>query len=281
MNESLMSCTSGDELTTPTNQHDEHIESQSTTLRINPWIRSIEWRYSWARAFPLVSLNAKDDRVDADGEPWCLPLAWQALGLRDNLTQSTNKLECQESNCDWNDSLGYGELTFASVWRVLDMALPLLLPVAHDRPLSIVDLGSGSGRLILAAGLYMKRVTNIQANMTAIEIVPQRHEEALANYSVWKSHEYTEPSQSRVTFDWICDDFLSNNQWISQADLIFCHATHFGEDLWQSLQSTCQQSCRLGTRFCFVTRCLDYLPAEAIQLEMDWGMATAYLQIQR
>jgi hypothetical protein len=286
-------------------EHGERAINESlVSPPIQQWIDRVAWQCQWASAFPLLPLiscddnqevRCNDDRHNNDNhvvhgdDDWTLPLAWQVLNIPPSQLSLSRQDESQA--VDWHDSLGYGELTPLSVWKVLDRWMHTLSDAnqktANKPSLTIVDVGSGSGRLLLAAGLYLQRkcmpIRNAVVSLIAIEIVPQRHEEALHNYQHWQEHmQYNGVGSSfPMRFVWICDDFLRNTAWMKQADLIFCHATHFGEGLWQQLQDTCRQQCQPGTRFLWITRYLDYVATtESMQLEMDWGTATAHWQVQ-
>jgi hypothetical protein len=158
--------------------------------------RGMPWKASWIRAFPwlvLPSLSDRDcDRAqppeelevgpqsnyndclgngddDDDDRGW-LEFAWSCARLSGRrpgdgcvLGASPTTSACTRTTAA-DPSLGYGEILPRSVWTVLFEWLPLhgggneILPPTTGRlRYCIVDLGSGSGRALLAAGLGVVR----------------------------------------------------------------------------------------------------------------------------
>jgi hypothetical protein len=157
--------------------------------------RGMPWKASWIRAFPwlvLPSLSDRDcDRAqppeelevgpqsnyndclgngDDDDRGW-LELAWSCARLSGRrpgdgcvLGASPTTSACTRTTAA-DPSLGYGEILPRSVWTVLFEWVPLhgggneILPPTTPGRLRccIVDLGSGSGRALLAAGLGVVR----------------------------------------------------------------------------------------------------------------------------
>jgi SAM-dependent methyltransferase len=146
-----------------------------------------------------------------------------------------------------------------------------------------MDLGSGNGRVLMAASL-----AHFFQKAIGIEIVPELHQEALENLERW-NHQFIpdvdeEASKTTKTIlEFICGDFRDFPLEIASADLIFCHATVFNPSLMAALQQLCD-ACEPGTIFVMVTKPLQESSSNNIQtleewqLRMNWGEATVYIQ---
>ncbi|EEC47032.1 predicted protein [Phaeodactylum tricornutum CCAP 1055/1] len=215
----------------------------------------------------------------------------------------------------WNQSLGYGEITAEATWTLVRTIQPYL---PSSQSLTAVDLGSGNGKVLLAAAFaYPFR------KLVGLELLPGLHEDALRYQAYWQQRwkgtaasnttipttlgaaaisttttvSNLDPSTlatkssetgalSPAVLEFYCDDFTNspNVDWIHQADVVFCHATVFQTKLLERLQVCCEQT-REGTLFCMVTKplqCNARIETLAeIRLDMSWGRAAVYVQRRR
>jgi hypothetical protein len=251
-----------------------------------PCWRTLQWQLTWTLAFPtLVARRLFTD----DHEPVWQRLAWQSVNDRVSSPkhliappqpqQGSCLVENEPSNNNtaisaaWQNSVGYGEMTPTTVCRILQWARRQELLPDYDG--CVVDLGSGNGNVLLAASL-----AHSFAQVIGLELVPQRHNEALQMRSAW-----TDMDASLHTIDWDlrCADFTQDRDWIAQADFVVIHATVFENELMERLNDLCA-ACRPGTLFCLVSRPLQEAMGIAtlnvFHLEMNWGRATVYLQLK-
>jgi hypothetical protein len=210
----------------------------------------------------------------------------------------------------WTHSLGYGEICPDTVLRILQR-IPHLFGNHEDQDqrgkeqkvLTVADLGSGNGKVLLTAalGLFVGRAIGI-------EIAPSLHDQAVKNYEEhWKYWDAgcstidtstTDTSTTGSTTDstnglttaweWKCADFTVDTEWVELVDLIFIHATVFEPALMEQLNVLCQ-GCRSGTYFCMVSQPLNTTGCsdggagsietiDEVHLDMNWGQATVYIQ---
>jgi hypothetical protein len=109
-----------------------------------------------------------------------------------------------------------------------------------------------------------------------MEIIPDLHEEAVDNLRRWN-----ERSVDNTRFDLLCTDFTLDSSLVSDAQLVWVHATVFEQDLMDNVQHLCE-SCSNETYFIMVTKALKVqngiVTRASLQLGMDWGQATVYIQ---
>ncbi len=205
--------------------------------------------------------------------------------------------------------LGYGEICPESVLRILQR-IPHLLGNQQNKDqhgkqqkiLTVADLGSGNGKVLLTAALGLSIGRAI-----GIEIAPSLHAQAVTNYEEhWKywdagcstidtsttddSTTNTDDSttDSTTVWEWKCADFTVDTEWVELVDLIFIHAAVFEPALMEQLNALCQR-CRSGTYFCMVSQplnttgysdggagCIETI--DEVHLDMNWGQATVYIQ---
>jgi len=226
----------------------------------------LAWCCQWTLAFPtLVSSRLFVPEHDVIWQRLAWQQIWEDSRLEDTTTTRRHGSQNDRLPTEWNNSLGYGEITQDSVWYILEMIRNDLPP----KP-TVVDLGSGNGRVLLAAALghcFHKAI--------GIEIVPELHHQALLNYQeCW--HRFV--SGDTTVFDWKCADFTVDLDWTNEADIVFCHATVFEQDLVEALNNLAL-CCQPGTFFCMVSRPLSKLTIVCeLSLAMDWGQANVYLQ---
>lgn len=227
-------------------------------------IESYGWIVTWCRAFPtLLHLYCDNEELLQQ----LRPLAWQTLYPN---TTATATSFCDETT-EWQDSLGYGEIVPETVFILIHW----MRTHGHlkHRPMTVFDLGSGDGKVILATALCL------DATLVGLEIVPDLHNQAMMKVQQWK-----ELSQrvDEMNIEFHCDDFTQHATRIAQdADLIWVHATVFGDALFTKVQEICE-SCRPGTLFVLVSRPL--LLENTIEtllsarLKMSWGDGMVFVQ---
>jgi SAM-dependent methyltransferase len=264
-------------------------------------LETLVWTITWIQAFPtllpnpefLVDSNRENNNNDPDPS-WQL-LAFDAIFLGEkNRLQDNIKWKHTRDQASMEESLGYGEITIPAVVHIMERLLRIweLFEFGDDNPTSssiVMDLGSGNGRVLLAACL----ATHAFDKAIGLEIVPELHEEALQNSSAWNRNHLAaglelELEQQTTTIDFQCADFRDHANLIATANLIFIHATVFNDSLMEQLQTLCE-ACAVGTHFVMVTRPLlesssascggsGIRTLESLRLDMNWGEATVYIQ---
>jgi len=202
-----------------------------------------------------------------------------------------------------NKSLGYGEITPKTVTELM------LLCRRHamidetsgrrnnNRLESVVDLGSGSGRVLLAA--YLASSTVHRA--VGLELVPALHQQAMSHLARYNDARSLADSMS-TDIHFFCCDFTAPHaeEWIRDADVLFVHGTVFDQELRDWIQHMAESPlCQSGTFFCMITHPLSLsrkktpsgyqydnsghheIMFETLvtqQMAMDWGHATVFIQ---
>jgi Histone methylation protein DOT1 len=237
-------------------------------------LHELAWMQTWAKAFPslLPVLFPNSDVL------W-QRLAWKTLWDEFRSHASTDKESTDscvstkvEGVTGWSESLGYGEISSEAVWHVLHL-------IRNQLPRTdavMVDLGSGNGKVLLAAALG-----HTFGQLMGIEIRLHLHNEALAFQRHWDQWGMELECPRSTVFDFRCADFTIDTDWIQKADLVFCHATVFEPKLREVLQSCCEKM-PVGTLFCMISEPL--LDNEYIEtmmelcLPMSWGEGRVFLQ---
>jgi hypothetical protein len=225
----------------------------------------VAWRRTWSCAFPaLLPMYA----ANAD-------LSLQLLAFDEIFPSSSASSRCAATHSQvlkrtnlLEDSLGYGKITAHAVFEVMEWIC------THEngwQPNVSVDLGSGNGLVLFATALaYPFRI------LRGMEIIRDLHEEAVDNLRRW-----SERSVNNTRFDLLCTDFTLDKSLMSDAHLVWVHATVFEQNLMDSVQHLCE-SCSNGTYFIMVTKALKVqkgiVTRASLQLEMDWGQATVHIQ---
>ena len=138
--------------------------------------------------------------------------------------------------------------------------------------MTVFDLGSGDGKVILATALCL------DATLVGLEIVPDLHQQAMVKLQQWTE---TSLRNGMSVIEFQCDDFTRHSSRIAQdADLIWIHATVFGDTLFAKVQEICE-SCRPGTLFVLISRPLRENTIETLlsaRLKMSWGDGMVFVQ---
>jgi hypothetical protein len=283
---------------------------------VGPSAEELGWCITWTLAFPTLltsfTFGSREDNI-----------VWQRLALHvifgSSMTESMGRSAASMTPTfsppptsttpfSWTHSLGYGEICPESVLRILQR-IPHLFGNHQNKDqhgkqqkiLTVADLGSGNGKVLLTAALGLSIGRAI-----GIEIAPSLHAQAVTNYEEhWKywdagcstidtsttdsTNTGSTNTGSTTVWEWKCADFTLDTEWVELVDLIFIHATVFEPALMEQLNVLCQ-GCRSGTYFCMVSqplntaRCSDAGGAGSIEtidevhLDMNWGQATVYLQ---
>lgn len=223
----------------------------------------VAWTRTWCRAFPTL---LPEYVTNAD-------LSLQLLAFDEvfpSLSSSRHAaMPAQvEPTSVLENSLGYGEMTARTVFQVMDW-----IP-CHDngwQPNVCVDLGSGNGRVLFATALaYSFRI------LRGMEIRRDLHDDALNNLRLWR-----ERSVGHSRFHLLCTDFTLDPNLVTDAQLVWVHATVFEQDLMESVQHICE-SCSSGTYFVMVSKSLNeqngIVARASLPLDMNWGQTTVYIQ---
>lgn len=260
---------------------------------VDDWISSqakeLEWRITWCLAFP--TLVPCDIFVDDTDET-----TWQLVAFQEIFSPTSHESK-SELSFDFfeNASLGYGEIAYNSVFTIIEwIKEDGWNPVCENTGTLLIDLGSGNGRILFAAALahnFDKAV--------GVEIQPELHQDAMENLDKWNQRQlyivdnqrHDEVTMHKTIFDFYCDDFTRNKfrDMLSEAQLVFIHATVFDETLMECVNEMCHGCCALGTYFVMVTKPLcstctlgsrfSTISTRAkLQLAMSWGEATVYIQ---
>mmetsp|Transcript_16545 Transcript_16545/g.46260 ORF Transcript_16545/g.46260 Transcript_16545/m.46260 type:complete len:317 (+) Transcript_16545:23-973(+) len=273
------------------------------------------WTITWTKAFPTLLPQQVYYTNDAP-QSFSSAATWQKLAFDsifslaiDHVTNRTS----MASNGFMNDrdqesmenSLGYGEITPESVMRIMAVLQEMnvlnrrIIPASslEESPVlssnhsdtkaetidTIIDLGSGNGRVLFAASLCCHPMVR---RAIGLEILESLHAEAVRNLELWhrQQQQQQQHTTSDTVFDLRCADFTQHaNTIVATRALIFIHATVFNDALMQKLQNICER-CQGGTVFICVSKCLEATMRSGIQtlrklqLEMNWGEATVYVQ---
>jgi Histone methylation protein DOT1 len=239
------------------------------------------WRITWTRAFPLKAESLVGERFDDNFRD-----AWRCLAFRSVWNEGRNDKSCEttdksDSPNSWKSSLGYGEITEQTVFTVLQGIERRIQPRAIE---CVVDLGSGIGRVVLAAAIALLPTLT---RAIGLEIVPGLHQRAIQLQTTWNEEllllNGTTNGRGKLQFH--CCDFTVQTEWIDTADVIFIHCTVFEDALFAL---TCQLCLRVRPGTCIVTvsRPLSNAPTgpaaferiSDVHLDMSWGIGRVYVQ---
>lgn len=262
-----------------------------STTSTSPSDRALVWQCQWVQAFPTLYTDILLSQ-DGTDQIWLESLAWRSL--QDSASFGTVEPWSRTSDAEktrttpsgtttnnnsvaldsWQGSYGYGEILPTEVAVALHRLEDLRL-LLSTKDSVVVDLGSGDGRVLLAAV-----TARPFGKAVGIEILPSLHEKALAFAEYWEEHNAYGRS---VELAFACADFTVDTGWIAEADLIFCHATVFEDALMAKLSEMCGH-CRSGTLFVMISRPLENQLIETVDrlwLSMNWGAASCFLQRRR
>lgn len=195
----------------------------------------------------------------------------QCVQLLNKLYQTINSTKLSLSEREQlkadNSSYTYGEILPLSFAGLLEF----INPQPHD---VFYDLGSGTGKAVLAAALFYdwKKCCGIEFLST----LHQCSENLLTKlYQQLPTSNYFSDKKLNVSFRQ--QDFLQSD--LSDASVIFISATAFDYYLWQSLEAKLQ-TIPTGTRIITVTKRLNDTHFEKLTertLLHNWGISTAFI----
>ena len=241
-------------------------------------ITALAWQLVWTLAFPTLALVRDANQHHRPSDAWQEQLAYKILEDANQQQRRRRKESpafpaccCEKEN--WRQSLGYGEITEQTVFFVLRWIRRHngdITTTTTSKKWCIVDLGSGSGRVLQAALVGSLPV----AELIGLELQTALHQQALERTQQW--------DHTTTKIDLQCADFTRNRRWIAVADLVFCHATVFSDDLMAQVNRLCAH-CRPGTYFCLVSRPLRtdtgiFKTLLELPMEMSWGRGTIFIQ---
>lgn len=269
-----------------------------------PSVDSLVWSITWCQAFPTLCSTRIYSYGSEQGNAVWHWLAFSTIFHDNNPENDDDEWKHSRDKSDMADSRGYGEITPRAVLFIMERISSIMQSDSNvvrldgkrktNKNSVVMDLGSGNGRVLMAASLahpFQKAI--------GIEIVPELHQEALENLERWNQFQFLpqqlqqypsgvdvdvdEEASKTTILEFICGDFRDSSFEIASADLIFCHATVFNPSLMAALQQLCD-ACERGTLFVMVTKPLqessdnNIQTLEEWQLRMNWGEATVYIQ---
>lgn len=169
------------------------------------------------------------------------------------------------------DGFTYGEITFQGWMTVLDN----LVCVRSPRPISFVDLGCGSGKVVFITAILYRQFGVRVAD--GVELLPLLY--AAATH-IWD--ETRQSSESGPSVHFHCTDLFTFD--VSKYNVIFCASTVFNQAKMQKLHDLClvlesdsiviTLSKRLPTSNSFI--CVSSFSAL-----MSWGLETVHIHCKQ
>lgn len=168
-----------------------------------------------------------------------------------------------------HDSLEYvyGEINFISFIALLSLCHP-------DVDTVFYDLGSGVGRAVIACAM----VFNVKQSC-GIEILPLLHECAVNMQQKLALNADYKNQASHIIFT--LGNFL--DYFFTDASLIFINSTAFFGNSWRNISQHLEQV-KHGTIIISTSKALysnGFKIFKTTQVEMSWGVVTAFLQIRQ
>jgi len=194
------------------------------------------------------------------------------------LARNTSRLERAALPSPDAPNLTYGEVEFNSLAVVFDYIRQCGGLEEHRSDLVFVDLGSGCGRPLIAAGLLYPQFRQL----IGIEILEGLHKLALNMKEAWDAQE-DRAELGEVEF---IHGSLLDHEWPECADVILANSTCFSIPFFAQIEAQAQ-ACRPGTFFISLTHCLDtkgeghWELLETLRLEMSWGAADVCIHVRR
>ena len=234
----------------------------------------------WSAAFPTLSLTSSfKTTVEIDDATEEINARFESIfgpGCRD--VDPKRSVEISNDSRDANglseDIYGYGEILPKTV---IHCVLKIIHADCNDDILHVIDIGSGSGRVLLAASMAHEFVS-----ATGIEIVKGLVDEAEGVKRVFEDAKIGDEMKTRITF--LNGDFTEMNLNIPPKSLVICHSTLFDERLMDSLQGLAESNrCPVGTLFLFVSNRLKVegeviVDVDKEENECSWGFGTFWTQ---
>jgi len=149
---------------------------------------------------------------------------------------------------------------------------------------TIVDLGSGNGKALLAASLM-----HPYRQAVGIEIVPSLHHAAryLLETTIGNEYLFLDQRQGTTIFTTLNGDLTCvDTKFLDDADTILVHATMFDNNLMNHIHRLCR-ACKDGTYFIMISQCLvndrnsqviHFETIMEVELSMSWGKTCVFIQ---
>lgn len=160
-----------------------------------------------------------------------------------------------------DSSFVYGEIIPLSFAQLLESLSP------HPEDV-FYDLGSGVGKAVLCAALFFE-----WRKCCGVELMPGLHECSQSLLAELPARPFP--------VEFLREDFLQVD--LSDASVIFLHATTFAPTLWENLKKKLY-ALKSGTRLIVVTKRLDESVFELISewiVRMSWGESSAFIYRKR
>lgn len=162
-----------------------------------------------------------------------------------------------------NTSLVYGELPLQSLRKIFATVSSLDKCKAALSG-TFVDLGSGSGKVVLAAALLESF-----HSVTGIEIVPELHDMATELQASWADTDWADKEAWKPKMKFLCGDFINEHRDVwTGADLVLAHCTCFSVPL---LQAMVHATAELKEGCIFIT--------STIPMEAEWFEHLAHIKV--
>ena len=192
--------------------------------------------------------------------------------------RNTSRLERASLPTPDAPNLTYGEVEYKSLAVILDKVRDE--GGLDGKELVFVDLGSGCGRPIIAAGLL-----HPFHHLIGIEILDGLHSLALNLKDAWDAQQdKDELGLGEVEF---VHGSILEHDWPERADVILANSTCFSIPFFADIERMARR-CRPGTFFVSLTHCLGledrqahWELVETLRLEMSWGAADVCVHRRR
>jgi hypothetical protein len=212
------------------------------------------------------------------GENWRKELfhtVYSEISLQLAKNVSIEEREQMERNgyvCDW--SLLYGEIEFSALETAFVIIRERGGGLKGEEGSTFVDLGSGSGKAVVAAAL----LHNFN-NCVGLEILKNLHDLAMSASMKWEQLKLSSPALSKMTSNlhFIHGDMLEYD--LSNAHVVLANSTGYDENLMSKL-SKCTEKMEPGSFFISFSQCL---PSPAFKVigsarcKQSWGIATLFI----
>jgi hypothetical protein len=256
-------------------------QSTERAITLEEWL----WKITWIQAFPTLSFEDEEVSSVANNRAWAFHIAYPFRSISDDsapnadITISTKDNFCgDESIENYDGSLGYGEITESAVFQIacaIQKGSSDLCCKVH----AVIDLGSGSGRVLMAAAWLLK-----PERVTGIETMDNLHKMAVGRYQKFVQESALPSSDgSATTWELYHGDFTKMIHWISWTRegtcVIFVHGTVFEPELIHKTQALCAQTAS-GT---YIVSVSHRFPMEFFQLvteldvELSWGRGVIFI----
>ncbi|KAE8908173.1 hypothetical protein PF005_g19401 [Phytophthora fragariae] len=175
-----------------------------------------------------------------------------------------------------NRSLVYGEIPFETVDAIFQL-MRTQFGVLLDRGGNFYDIGSGCGKVVMAAALL-----HDFSKCCGIEVLDGLHAVALKVLDRWRYQMLDALPATKADLDlgFAKADAVKRPDTWRDATMVFCNSTCFSDSLIQAISTEADQL-SVGSYFVTVTKPLQSTRWQAMHEEkfhMSWGRATVIVQ---